>query len=113
MESIGIEILKSYGFFAFLVVALIAYYGYMSNKMLQHFMDEVRNKETSYRADIVTITSQFTGCIDANTQAMNDLCKAELHIANESKNLNDGFDRLSEQTRDEHNRILTYIQNNV
>ena len=105
MQEIGLEVLKNYGLFAFLVIALLAFVGHLHTKILHHFMTEVREKDKN----ILEMGTKFSCSLDANTRAMNELCKAELELANESKNVVEGFDRLAEQNRTDHSRILDHV----
>lgn len=111
-SEIALKVLQDYGFVAFLVASVLGFAGLLINKILHHFMNSITAKD----CNILEMGQKFSRSIDDHSNALHELAKTYLHIANESgkvtesvDRLSDGFDKLEEKNSYDHSRILEFV----
>ena len=106
MIDAGLSILEKYGVFGFLVIMISIGCAWLIRTMIVYFISAIEKSSQQNFA----ISEAFAKSVDGITKALNQAAIANAHLADATQNVVDGFDRMAEQNRSEHNIILKLVE---
>lgn len=112
MVNVGLDILQRYGILGFTTIAVVVIMilavlgvGWLIYKTYNHFICQVNKFHSTIKemtAQMFTMAESFAGTVKESSLSQKELAKATDNVVR-------GFDRMAEQNRQEHSKIVDVL----